>query len=179
MVGLKQITVAAIFLCGLHGVAKAEFAVETESGDGVVDVSDFSWRTYLEQLNRFPERIGFICYNAYILNKTPDHKAAFEFFNECARRGHAPSMINLSQFHAQGLGVPKDVSKATDLLRQAAYTGYPAAEYEYGKAVAAGEGVQANVELGRYWVKMAAVHGDVDARKLLDEDSILLRPMPQ
>ena len=74
--------------------AQAEFGKEDASSDaGVTNSSDSSWRAYREEMARFPERLGIICYNAYILNKTPDHQEAMAFFKECADRGNAATRL--------------------------------------------------------------------------------------
>jgi hypothetical protein len=164
---IRKILFAVALFC--TPPAFAELVHENADDSGVTDPSDASWRSYLEQMDRFPERLGFICYNAYILNKTPDHASARQFFLECARRGHAPSMINLALFYADGMGVDVDLSEAAYWLRRGAETGYPAAELEYAKVLLAGAGVTKNEMLGHFWLRRSAAHGDPDAQRMLQD----------
>lgn len=148
--------------------ARAQLSTDARSGDGYVNPTDTSWRYYMDQMDRFPDRIGFICMNGYELNKTGDHHDGLRFMAECARRGNAPSMIYLSQMYADGLGVAVDAAQATEWLRRAAEKGYSAAEYHYGVALLLGDGVTADEAGARHWLQRAALHGDDDARALLD-----------
>jgi len=147
--------------------AFADFGLEDAGPAGVTDPSDSSWRAYHDEMIRFPDRLGIICYNAYILNKTPDHKAALAFFKECADRGNAASMINLAAFYDDGLGVPKDPVEATRWLAKAAQTGYSAGEFDYGLALLRGHGIPRDEDAGRSWIRKAAEQGDVDAKQLM------------
>lgn len=146
----------------------AELWVEQEEeGGGVVDGADFSYRYYLDQMRRFPDRLGIICVNAYELDKSGRHDQSFLLFNECAERGNPPAMIYLSLMHELGLGTPPDLGKAADWLRRAAETGYSTAQYHYGKALLSGRGVAADPAQARVWLSRAAAQGDRDAARLL------------
>lgn len=143
---------------------------DIETGSGYLNPSDTSWRYYVDQMNRFPERLGFICMNGYELNKTGDHDDGFKFMAECARRGNPASMVYLSQMYADGLGVEQDPSQARAWLRRAAETGYSAAEFHYGTALLLGIGGPADPPAARYWLRRAAEHGDDDARSIVNSD---------
>lgn len=147
--------------------ARAELAVEEDYGFGVVNPADFSHRYYIEQMNRFPDRLGIICVNAYELDKSGRHDQSFMLFNQCAERGNPPAMIYLSLMHEMGMGTPRDPAKATDWLRRAAETGYSVGQYHYGVALLHGRGAPTDPTQARIWLERAAAQGDRDAARLL------------
>lgn len=176
--GWNRLRTAAGLLAALAiGPASAQLSVDVPSGDGYVNPSDTSWRYYLEQMDRFPDRIGFVCMNGYELNKTGDHRDGLMFMTECARRGNAPSMIYLAQMYTDGLGVPRDPRLAAAWLKRAADKGYSVAQYHYGVALLLGEGVDRDHVAARDWLQRAAGQGDEDARALIGSglDSELAR----
>lgn len=154
--------------CALSGPVSAQFAVEDDQGVGVTNAADFSYRYYLDQMDRFPERLGIICVSAYELDKTGHHDQSLMFFTECARRGNAPAMVYLSLLYEVGLGTAADPVAATDWLRRAAETGYAPGQYEYGLALLRGQGVGADRAAARHWFSLAAAQGDDDARRRLE-----------
>lgn len=149
------------------GAAQAQLYVEETTGDGVLNPVDFSWRYYVDQMDRFPERLGFICVNAYWLDKTGDHAAAMRFFDECARRGNATSMIYLAHLYEQGVGVGRNPVMATHWLRRAAETGNAVGQYDYGLALLNGHGTVADRDAAQLWLRRAEAQGDADARQML------------
>lgn len=151
----------------LSSSAFAQLTRDVETGNGFLNPSDTSWRYYRDQMERFPDRLGFICMNGYELNKTGDHDDGFMFMAECARRGNPASMIYLSQMYADGLGVASNPEVARHWLRKAAETGYSAAEYHYGIALLLGNGGAADRAAGEYWLRRAAAQGDDDANAVV------------
>ena len=159
---------AVFFLAALSSQsAWAQFAIEEGDETGTLNPTDFSWRAYMDRLDRFPDRIGLICDSAYYLDKTGDHQAGFAFFQECAKRGNPPSMIYLSTFYDEGKGTAVDHAEATKWLKRAAETGYSLAQYHYGMALLRGQGVTQNVPEGRAWITKAADQQDRDAMALV------------
>ena len=150
-----------------HRRSTPNSATEDATAFGVTNPSDFSWRAFREAMDRFPERIGIICHNAYELDKSGDHKDAFMFFRECAERGNPPSMINLAQFYDMGWGAPASAEQSTAWLRRAAEKNYSAGQYEYGLALLRGHGVPRDEILAKVWLEKAAAQGDRDAMALL------------
>lgn len=142
---------------------RAQLAQEDADEIGVLNPADFSWRYYIDQMNRFPDRIGIICVNAYWLDKTGDHAGSLRFFKECAGRGNPPSMIYLSTFYEYGNGTSRDLAEATRWLRRAADAGYALGEFHYGVALLRGRGVPRDVENGKAWIGKAAAQKDRDA----------------
>lgn len=157
----------AVLAAAAPSSGRAELAVEDDDGVGVVNPADFSYRYYLDQMQRFPDRLGIICVNAYELDKSGRHDQSFMLFSQCAERGNPPAMIYLSLMHELGLGTPRDAGKATDWLRRAAEAGYSVGQYHYGKALIHGRGVVADPARGRAWLERAAAQGDRDAARLL------------
>lgn len=153
------------------------WAEQEEEGGGVVDGADFSHRYYLDQMRRFPDRLGMICVNAYELDKSGRHDQSFLLFSECAERGNPPAMIYLSLMHELGLGTPRDAAKAVDWLRRAAETGYSTGQYHYGAALLAGRGAAADPAQARVWLRRAAAQGDRDAARLLEGESAAAVPV--
>lgn len=148
----------------------AQFASEEANETGEHTPSVFSWRYYLEQMDRFPKRLGILCYNAYLLDKTDHHGDALKFAEECARRGNPPSMIFVATFYEVGRGVKRDLAEAARWLRRAAETDYAPGQYHYGVALLLGRGVPRDMAAGKAWIRRAADQDDADARALLRAD---------
>ena len=164
---MRTVLFLAGALIAFAAPCRAQFAVEDADENGVVNPADFSWRYYLDKMNRSPDQIGIICVNAYWLDKTGDHASSRRFFEECARRGNAPAMIYLSTLHEQGLGTPRNVPEATAWLRRAAETGYALGQFHYGVALLSGRGVTRDEEAAMAWIGKAAAQGNVDALVIL------------
>lgn len=113
------------------------------------------------------------CLYGYAADKTGDHAAAVRIFEDCISRWNDPySIIWLSHLLENGHGVPKDLSRAAQLLRQGAEhpdtSGYATlARYHYGMALAQGMGVTADPEQARHWLQRAAQEGLGEARDAL------------
>ncbi len=157
-----KVLVFGMILAVLSSKAVAQFAQEqVDEAGGVLNPSDFSWRYYIAQMNRFPERIGIICYNAYIVEKAGLHQDGFQFFNECAKRGSSSAMIQMSLyydqgFYHQGLQTEPNPRVSTLWLRRAAQAGHPWAQLHYGRRLIDGHGVDQNKALGQEWIGKAA-----------------------
>ncbi len=124
--------------------------------------SDLSYEAYYDSDNRLK------CMYGYFANKTGDHLAAIRIFEDCIQRwDDVYSMINLAHIYENGMGVPRDVERATALIRQGALTndsaGYSSiARYHYGIALYEGRGVERDLAESRRWLRAAADEG-VDA----------------
>lgn len=165
---MRKLCFFASLLCAfVASPSLAQFAEENADEYGVLNPADFSWRHYLEQMDRFPERIGIICYNAYLLDKTGESAAALKFFKECARRGNPPSMIALATLYETGHGTRRDLREAARWLRRAAETGYAPGQYHYGVALLLGQGVPRDVASGKAWIAKAAAQNDASALRLM------------
>jgi hypothetical protein len=164
---------AILFLCLLplvwSGPAHAQFAVEENSDEiGTLNPVDYSWRHYLEQLRLFPDRIGFTCDAAYLLDKGGNHDDAIMFFTECSKRGNAPSMIYLAYLYEQDLpGHPAQLETAAYWQKKAAETGYSLGQFHWGVALLLGRGVEQDIEAGKAWIDKAAQSGQRPAKEVI------------
>jgi TPR repeat protein len=167
----KTISLAvALLALALSCNCRAQLAVEEVDGDGILNPSDFSWRYYVEEMNRFPDRLGIICVNGYELDKTGDHVGALAFLKECARRGNAQSMVYLAVMIETGHGSPVDPREAANWLRRSAETGYALGQYHYGVTLLLGRGVERNLTAAHLWLAKAAAQGESDAAALIASD---------
>lgn len=146
---------------------------EIDDYGGALNPTDFSWHYYQEQMDRFPERIGTICYNAYLLDKGGLHSDSEKFLIQCAQRGSTSAMIYLALLYEQGtIRAPQPVL-STQWLAKAAKAGNPIAQYHYGMALIKGAGVTEQPESGIQWIAKAAKQGEVLAIKHLAETRCL------
>lgn len=157
-----------IFTLTLYAcLAHAQFADEDVSESGVTNPSDFSWRYYEEALNRFPERVGITCYNAYILDKTGSYtEETLMFLKACADHGNVAVMIYIASLYENDNRIPLDYKESAKWLKRAAEThdeaGYSnLAAYHYAVALLKGLGVTRNAaEACRYLEQ--AKHGEIE-----------------
>jgi len=165
---MKAMLVLGLLASLVSGAAHAQLAKEDADENGVLNPIDFSYRFYLDEMNRFPERIGIICGHAYEVHKTGRHDEALMFLKECARRGNPPSMVLIAEIYDSGGGdIKRDPEKATQYVRQAAELGWSSAQYLYGVALIEGHGIPKDAAAGEEWLKKAAAQGDKDATALL------------
>ncbi len=129
--------------------------------------SDLSYESYFDSDNRLK------CMYGYFAHKTGDHRAAIRIFEDCIRRwDDVYSMIGLAHIYENGMGVPRDLEKATALVRQGALTddqaGYSSiARYHYGVALYEGLGVERDLAESQRWLRAAADEGVDAAREFL------------
>ena len=146
---------------------------EIDDYGGALNPTDFSWHYYQEQMDRFPDRIGTICYNAYLLDMGGLHSDSEKFLIQCAQRGSTSAMIYLALLYEQGtIRAPQPVL-STQWLAKAAKAGNPIAQYHYGMALIKGAGVTEQPESGIQWIAKAAKQGEVLAIKHLAETRCL------
>lgn len=133
---------------------------EVDQFGGALNPTDFSWYYYQDQMDRFPNRIGTICYNAYLLDKGGLHSDSEKFLVQCAERGSTSAMIYLALLYEQGTIRAPQPSLATHWLAKAAAAGNPIAQYHYGIALIKGTGIAAEPETGIQWIGKAAKQGE-------------------
>jgi TPR repeat protein len=73
--------------------------------------------------------------------------------------------------YLSGAEVPKDVTKAVDLLVKSANQDNSYAEYTLGKLYLYGKEIQQNTEQAKYWLERSAEHGNQYAKQLLERQS--------
>jgi hypothetical protein len=119
-------------------------------------------------MNLFPDRIGFICDAAYLLDKGGNHDDAILFFTECSKRGNAPSMIYLASLYEQNLpGHPAQLDKAAYWQQKAAESGYSLGKFHWGVALLLGKGVEQDIDAGKDWINQAAQAGQKPAKEMV------------
>lgn len=160
---MKKLALIFCAIAALTLPARAELGREDSDATGTLNPVDFSYRFYLDAMNHFPDRIGIICGNAYELDKAGERKDSAMFFEECAKRGNAPSMIYLSALYEGGAGAAPNMERSVYWLKKAAESGWSSAQYIYGKALIEGHGMPADVKAGEDWLRKAAAQGDKDA----------------
>lgn len=138
-------------------------AVDTPSAE-----SELSYKAYVHGTKRIK------CLYGYVADKTGDHAAAIEIFEDCiARWNDVYSMIWLAQIYESGVGIKQDFEKSTALLKRGTYVdnerGYSSlARYHYGVALAEGRGTPKNKTEAEMWLKKAAGEGVKDAADYLE-----------
>jgi hypothetical protein len=87
-----------------------------------------------------------------------DYKEAFRLLSlACTSR----AVVNLARMHAEGLGVPKDLSEAIRLYKAVAKYEFRA-QLELGRIYSGGMGVPADSDEALKWYSAAAARGDDD-----------------
>lgn len=160
---MRKTIILALLGLALHG------AVASAQPGGNRDAeSELSYRSYVTSTKRIK------CLYGYAANKTGDHAAAIQIFEDCIRRWNDVfSMIGLAQMVETGIGIRQDAAQSTALMRRAAQlddgSSYPSlARYHYGVALAEGYGVQKNISEARIWLRKAAEEGVNEAAAYLD-----------
>jgi uncharacterized protein len=94
--------------------------------------------------------------------KSGDYVTALELLQPLADRGEPKAQMDLSLMYLGGLGVVKDLSRATAWLRKAAERGDAEAQRGLGIWYFTGKfGVAKDVDQGVFWHRKAAEHGDL------------------
>lgn len=114
--------------------------------------------TYSIVARRYDEGNGF----------QEDPKKAAEWYLQAAEAGDAPSMTRLAAAYAKGRGVKKSEADATRWYSEAANKQEPEAEYQVAMMLLRGKGgYQRDETKGLEWLRKAAGHGHLEARKEL------------
>lgn len=105
-------------------------------------------------------------------------KAAY-WFNEAALLNHPAACNNIGVFYQYGIGIEKNIKKAIEWLRKGAELGDSYAQVNYGNLLATGVYddnywprivfLEKDVEMARYWWKLAAAQGDERAKDSLQK----------
>lgn len=115
------------------------------------------------------------CLYGYAAEKTGDHRAAIQIFEDCIRRWNSVySMIWLAHIYETGINVKQDLRYATALLKRGAETddaaGYSSlAKYHYGVALFEGKGVTQNQPEAIQWLKKSLDEGITEAGEYLKQ----------
>ena len=103
---------------------------------------------------------------------------AVAWYERACESGSQYAQYSLGKMYFLGNGVPKDVSKAIQLLMSSANQGNQYAQYVLGKLCLQGKEVEKNPEAAEDWLTLSAVQGNAHAQFLLDhqqhDPSVLL-----
>ena len=103
---------------------------------------------------------------------------AVVWYERACESGSQCAQYTLGKMYLLGNGVPKDVSKAIQLLMSSANQGNQYAQYVLGKLCLQGNEVEKNPEATEYWLTLCAVQGNALAQFLLEhhqyDPSVLL-----
>ena len=165
---MKIVNYVMVLMTFLPLQSRAQFVDgEIDEYGGTLNPTDFSWHYYQEQMDRFPQRIGTICYNAYLLDKGGLHSDSEKFLIQCAQRGSTSAMIYLAMLYEQGTIREPQPTLSTQWLAKAANAGNPIAQYHYGMALINGVGITEQPQAGIQWIARAAKQGETLAIKHL------------
>ena len=165
---MKIVNYVMVLMTFLPLQSRAQFVDgEIDEYGGTLNPTDFSWHYYQEQMDRFPQRIGTICYNAYLLDKGGLHSDSEKFLIQCAQRGSTSAMIYLALLYEQGTIREPQPTLSTQWLAKAANAGNPIAQYHYGVALINGVGITEQPQAGIQWIARAAKQGETLAIKHL------------
>ena len=96
--------------------------------------------------------------------KEGDFAKALKELTAPAKQGGGNAMFLLGKMYSAGLGVTKDTGKAAKLFARSAEAGSIPGQYEYGTALAIGEGVELNMVDSFKWLILSARGGHSAAR---------------
>jgi len=140
---------------------------------GTLNPPSFSSQNYKERIAQFPERLGIICFEAYMLDKSGDHLEALKFLETCAEHGNVASMIYIASIYENGTKhIPIDYKKSAYWLKRGADTpdkdgSSSLAEYHYGIALSKGCGVEKDLKAAQFYLEKAARNGNIGAADFL------------
>ncbi len=120
-----------------------------------------------------------------------DATAAFKWFHQAARAGHAGAQLHLSVMYAQGKGVKQSIEQALDWAFKAADSGNseaksyvqqllnrinakasagdPAAQFVLARIYEQGQGLHADINKAEQWLRQSAASGNAGAQFHLAE----------
>ena len=106
--------------------------------------------------------------------KNNDYETAFEIWYKLAEEGDAIAQNSLGVLFQKGQGVEKNYSESYKWFKKSAEDGYTPAQVSLGYVYDQGMGLNRNKVKAFMWWKIASLHGDNDAKTLLQ---ILLTEM--
>ena len=100
--------------------------------------------------------------SGFLNNGKPDDDKAFPFFVAAGKRGHAEAAYRAALCYEFGWGSRRDLAKAAQFLRHAAFKNHPGASVRLGKACLTGDmGLNGRQREGITWLKRAAENADL------------------
>ena len=126
---------------------------EATSGEASGDVETEQSDADTEAMNA-----GF----AALQNK--DYSSAYNIFQSLAQQDNTAAQYELGVLYHRGLGVDRDVVRASQWYTRAAEQGNMEAQYRLGNMYLMGEGVRQSDSEATYWLEKAAQQGHTDAK---------------
>jgi len=129
----------------------------------MISANELSYTAYIDSNKRIK------CLYGYAADKTGDHQAAIQIFENCIERWNdVYSMIWLAQIYESGVGVAQNYEYATSLMKKGALlndeAGYSSlARYHYGVALYEGKGTKADAKAAKVWLQKAYNEGIKEA----------------
>ena len=108
--------------------------------------------------------------------KNKDYETAFEIWHKLAEEGDAIAQNSLGVLFQKGQGVEKNYSESYKWFKKSSEDGYTPAQVSLGYVYDQGMGLNRNKIKAFMWWKIASLHGDNDAKTLLQ---ILLSEMDE
>jgi TPR repeat protein len=108
-------------------------------------------------------------YKAYAEFKMTHYARAREVWETLAEVGNGYALFNLGVMAEDGLGEPRDLVKAEALYTSAANSHNFKAQYRLSMLYSTGGLLQKDVEKARFFLTLAAQHGDKDALAMLSQ----------
>jgi TPR repeat protein len=94
-----------------------------------------------------------------------DYARALQLWSRAAENGDGAAQAGLGDLYRLGLGVAQDLALAVHWYGRAAGQNLPEAQYQLGLLVTEGAGgARLNTDEGLYWIKNAALRGQVEAQ---------------
>jgi TPR repeat protein len=94
-----------------------------------------------------------------------DFDRALAWYMKAADQKNSDALLNLAYLYHNGQGVPKNEARSFDYVRQAAEAGSADAQFQLGMDYHDGEqGLQADKDLARKWLRRSAEQGHVAAQ---------------
>lgn len=106
-------------------------------------------------------------YQAYAEFKMAHYESARHIWQVLAGLGNTDALFNLAILAEDGLGEPRDLTKAESLYTAAAQAGGFKAQYRLGMLYSTGGTLAKDVSKARHFLSLAAAHGDKDAAERL------------
>lgn len=97
--------------------------------------------------------------NAYMQQR--NYEAALNCYKPFAEQGENHAQFNVGMIHANGLGVPKDLSKAFYWYQKSAKQGFSFAQAKLGEMYAFGVGTAQNCKQAIYWLNKAITQNNI------------------
>jgi hypothetical protein len=111
-------------------------------------------------------RVPVMLFKGYAKFKMADYRGAQDIWLSLAEKGVGEAFFNLAILEEDGLGRPKNISKALEYYTSAANAGSRSAMYRLGLLYS--EGINKDFNLANYWMKKASADGDIDAKEWLE-----------